>query len=159
MTKRVIVLSDTHGKEAAMMSVLERKADEYIFLGDGEYELMTAIDRYPQKKISAVCGNCDYGSSRQLMDVCSVNGVRILFAHGHTCAVDLSADTLAKLAAVYSAKIALYGHTHCRHLEYRDGLYIVNPGSAALPRDSLPASYAYIDITDKGEIFCAHADV
>lgn len=158
-TKRIIAFSDTHGKRSAMHEIFERPADAYLFLGDGNRELDDMRLIYPDKKILSVCGNCDFYSSAPLIDIYCESGVRIMFTHGHGHGVKYSLERLLALAKENNINVMLYGHTHCRRIEYIDGIYIINPGSAAQPRDFLPPSYAYIDITDKGEIFCAHAQL
>ena len=50
------------------------------------------------------------------------------------------------------AKIALFGHTHVPYNQYHDGIYMLNPGSIAFPRDCSRPSYGLIDITPKGII-------
>ena len=44
------------------------------------------------------------------------------------------------------ADIALYGHTHQAEIEYRDGLYLMNPGSL----HGSYGTYGIIDITPAG---------
>ena len=39
-----------------------------------------------------------------------------------------------------------------------NGVYLMNPGSAAQPRDGMPPSYAYIDY-EKGGIFISHVSL
>lgn len=158
-TKRVIAFSDTHGRKSAMYKIFSRPADAYIFLGDGERELEEMRAIYPDKQILSVCGNCDFLASSPKIGLHTAGGVRIMFTHGHDFNVKYTLDRLLELAKQNDIKVMLFGHTHCRRIEYIDGIYILNPGSAAAPRDFLPPSYAYIDITDKGEVFCAHADV
>lgn len=156
--KRIIVFSDTHGNLSAMRKVLEKDADAYIFLGDGERELDKMREIYSGKTVMNVRGNCDFCSQAPEIDLCSVNGVRIMFTHGHNHGVKYSTDRLFYLAEENDIQIMLYGHTHCRDLKYDRGIYVMNPGSASIPRDFKAPSYAYIDITDKG-IFCAHAEL
>ena len=157
---RIIVYSDTHGNLAAHMEIFKRNedADAFIFLGDGERELDKMRALYPNKKILHVAGNCDWGSMTPDWDIFMANGVKILFTHGHTAGVKYSLDRLCYRAMEVGAKIVLFGHTHCRYYEYHDGLHILNPGSASLPRDSKGKSYAFIDILDSG-IVCNHVDL
>ena len=54
-----------------------------------------------------------------------------------------------EIAREAGCNIALYGHTHVSFCRYRDGLYVMNPGSPAQPRDGTK-SYGIIDITDTG---------
>jgi predicted phosphodiesterase len=43
-----------------------------------------------------------------------------------------------------------FGHTHCRMVDYVDGLHIINPGSLSQPRDGKGCSYGWIDVTNAG---------
>ncbi len=61
-------------------------------------------------------------------------------------------------AIAEDCNIVLHGHTHVRRNEYRNGVYLMNPGSAAQPRDGMPPSYAYIDY-EKGGIFISHVSL
>lgn len=157
---RIIVFSDTHGNFSAMLEIFKRNedADAFIFLGDGERELDKIRALYPDKKIMNVAGNCDYGSMTPDFDIFMANGRKILFTHGHTIGVKYSLDRLVYKAREIQADIVLFGHTHCRYCGYEDGLHILNPGSASLPRDFKPKGYAFIDIVDSG-IMCSHVDL
>ena len=61
-------------------------------------------------------------------------------------------DTHGNISAArqINAQIALYGHTHRRYYKYENGLHILNPGSASQPKDDLPPSYAFIDLSPYG---------
>ena len=157
----IAVFSDTHGNFSAMHKIFKRNnsADCFVFLGDGLDELEDIKAIYPEKKILSVSGNCDFGSFTKTSDIyMTPSGLKIFFTHGHRWAVKYTTDKLLEQAKNINAQIVLFGHTHCRYYEYVDGVHILNPGSAGNPRDFMPASYAYIDITDQG-IFCAHVDL
>ena len=142
---RIIVFSDTHGNYSAMHKIFKRNgdADLFIFLGDGERDLDSLRVQYLDKKIVNVSGNCDFASLTPENDIYMTdNGIKIFYK-----------------AKEIGAQIALFGHTHCRYYAYEEGIHILNPGSAGQPRDGKPASYAYIDITKDGGIFCSHVDL
>lgn len=153
---RIIVLSDTHGSYRALESVIMRNtdADWFIHLGDGERELDRFVTSHPElaMKIVHVAGNCDSSSLSPDTFVLPLFGHKIFAAHGHTFAVGWSLDDIKKTAAANGCDIVLYGHTHVRYQRYEDGLYIMNPGSASLPRDGKPASFGHIDISDAGVV-------
>lgn len=157
---RIIVISDTHGKFYALKNIIDRNKDAnaFIFLGDGERELDDIKCYYQDKEILAVCGNCDRSSMLPDVGLAVKRSKRIIYLHGHSHNVRVSTDGIKKLARENSADIVLFGHTHVRHFEYDNGLYVLNPGSAAMPRDGLAPSYAYIDITDAG-IVCNHVSL
>ena len=158
---RIIVLADTHGSYRRMKEVFLKNedADAFIFLGDGEDDLKRIRLAYPDKPVMSVKGNCDYTSSLPTEGVFEAEGVKIFFTHGHTWGVKYSLDRIFYKAKETGARAALYAHTHVRFYEYVDGVHILNPGSAALPRDGKGPGYAYIDITEKGDIFCSHVDL
>ena len=148
---RVLVLSDTHGHFSAFCAVLNQqpKADLVLFLGDTlqEYEDVQCL--YPHRQILAVRGNNDHDFTVPIVRTLAPGGVRMVMTHGHMHGVYGGIGGLEKLAQEHDAKIVLYGHTHCGRIEYENGVYYINPGSASLPRDG-HASYAYIDITPSG---------
>lgn len=157
---RIIVFSDTHGLKSAAAKVFDRNrdADAFIFLGDGEREFEYAKNLYPQKIALMVSGNCDYESMYPRTDIFMAGDTKIIFSHGHMHNVKTSADGMYNLAVSNKATIALFGHTHCRYSEYRDGVYLLNPGSASCPRDFTRPSYAFIDIMPNG-IVCNHVEL
>lgn len=157
---RIVVFSDTHGKFDVIKDIIDRQsyAYAYIFLGDGVREIDDIKCYFPDKKIYAVCGNCDWASTLPGVGLTVLKGKKIMYTHGHMYNVRYSKEGIKHLARENKADIILFGHTHERYFEYEDGLYVLNPGSASQPRDGKPASYAYIDITDAG-VVCNHVDV
>jgi len=157
---RIIVISDTHRDFGAMLNIFQRNLDAelFIFLGDGEKELDEMRVRFPDKRILNVAGNCDLTSFATGVGVVTVNNVKIIFTHGHSYGVKGGIDGVLKLAKENKAEIVLFGHTHNRFYAYKDGVHILNPGSASNPRDGKKPSYAFIDITKAG-IVCNHVDV
>ena len=157
---RLVVFSDTHGNFRAAREVIERNPEVYtfFFLGDGEAEIDKLKIVYPEKQILNVAGNCDYNSMTPATDLYYAGKVRILYTHGHKLSVQYGVDELFNMTKQIGATIALFGHTHARYYEYRDGIYLLNPGSCSVPRDGLAPSYAFIDITPSG-IMCNHAEL
>lgn len=151
---KIIVLSDSHGNFRALSNVLDNYyADIYIHLGDGERELNTFCLSHPDKNIYHVCGNCDMASLSPDELLISPDDKNVIFAvHGHNHRVKYSLETLKQTARSKGANIALYGHTHARHNEYDNGLYILNPGSVYIPRDGNKPSFGVIELLPKGII-------
>ena len=83
--------------------------------------------------------------------VVEVGGVKIFFCHGHTRMVGSGTGLLEQAAREAGCKIALFGHTHVSCCRYQEGLYVMNPGSPAQPRDGR-RSYGIIDITPSGTL-------
>lgn len=152
---RILVLSDSHGDVNNMQYVIDRHKDaKYIIhAGDGIEQFEDLSYLYPNKKFIMVSGNNDWGSNYPYELLTQIDKTRIFIAHGHTMGVYFSTEPLYKAAVKYNAKIAIYGHTHIANVEYRDGIYIMNPGSIKRPRDG-QKSYGFIDITPNG-VVCA----
>lgn len=145
---RILVVSDSHGNDAALRRALlsQPKAEVVIHLGDGEEELQRARGSFPEKTFLQVKGNCDWGSSLPPVGEYTVDGVKIFYTHGHLYGVKSGLYTLACAARERKARVALFGHTHHALEEYDDGLYLLNPGSL----NSWEPSYGTVDITPQG---------
>lgn len=151
---KIIVVSDSHGNLPALKRVIcDYHADMYIHLGDGERELNTVCLLNPDKDIFHVCGNCDFASLSEDELLISPDDKNVIFAvHGHLHNVKYSLEQLKSTARKKGANIVLYGHTHSRHNEYDDGMYIINPGSVSIPRDGNKPSFAVIELLPNGII-------
>lgn len=154
---KIIVMSDTHGAYDRLLKLatLQKDADRFIHLGDGEQDVRLLFSRYPELEEKFYClkGNCDYGILSQAMrtlDVSLPYGHKIFAAHGDYFQVKFSTARIAYEARQHGADIVLYGHTHVTDCRYEDGLYIINPGSLGCPREHTKYSYALLDISESG---------
>lgn len=145
---RILVVSDTHGDFYSFKKAVEaqRAADVIIHCGDSRNELDEIKLLYPEKVVIAVKGNCDFASSLPLTEERVFENKKLFITHGHAYNVKMTMYNLCCAAREHKADIVIFGHTHNAIAEYDDGLYILNPGSL----NGYNASYAYIDITDKG---------
>lgn len=151
---KIIVVSDSHRNYSNLSKVIVQfHADLYIHLGDGERELNTICMTYPDKQIYHVSGNCDFASLSPDELLLSPDDKNVIYAvHGHMHNVKYSLETLKAAARQKGANIVLYGHTHQRHNEYDNGLYILNPGSVSCPRDGNKPSFGVIELLPNGII-------
>lgn len=137
MTK-ILVCSDTHQWTKPLRQIINREEPDLIFhLGDMLSDLPEAI---------GVIGNCDWMPG-DLERVEEVEGLRFFLCHGHRLGVKYSLDTLWARAKQEKADVALFGHTHRRHQEKREGIHLFNPGSLTYPKDS-HASYLLFYVED-----------
>ena len=148
---RLLVISDSHRNSRVIDKILAAQPDakHVFFLGDCTADIEDFNFIYPDKNFHIVCGNCDFYSTFKSVDIEVINSVRIFYTHGHNYSVKSSYQHLLKTAKENSCQIALFGHTHIPKTIYEDGIHLVNPGSCSKPREG-KASYAVIDITDKG---------
>ena len=159
---RIIVLSDSHGDFARADSVVSRNigyCDMVIHLGDGEDDVRKLREKYQQLIIHSVRGNCDYDNSVPASLVVSAGGVRIFCTHGHRCRVHYGTELLSENAIANDCLIALFGHTHSRCEETYGGIYLMNPGSCARPRDGRQPSFGVVEILKDGSIITGVYDV
>ncbi len=147
---RILVVSDTHGDFHSLNRAVKAQptAELIIHCGDGASQVDELRMMYPDKKIVAVRGNCDWGSMLPNFEVVEFGGKTIFVTHGHLYNVKLVLYPLICAARENKADIALFGHTHSAMTDYEDGLTVMNPGSC----HGYGASYGYIDITDRGDV-------
>ncbi len=149
---RIIVMSDSHGKQDAIEKIIAKNPDAamFIHLGDGQREIEEIKNKYPQLDIRNVAGNCDFNAPYPIVMVVDTEFARILCTHGHRYNVLGGLEVLKSIALDNDCQVALYGHTHVRYNSYSDKLYVMNPGSCSCPRDGNEPSYGYIDLTNAG---------
>lgn len=147
---RILVVSDTHGDLFTLMRAVRSQpaAEIIIHCGDGEAQAEELRLAFPDKKIVAVRGNCDWTSTLPAVETLRVNGKTIFITHGHLYKVKMTMYNIICAARENKADVVVFGHTHNAMTDYDDGLYILNPGSC----HGYGATYGYIDITDKGDI-------
>lgn len=148
---RILVMSDCHGAYHEAERVLSAHDDikTIFYLGDGVGVIENIMEFYPDKTFHIVSGNCDWNSKYNDYGEAVINNVRIIYTHGHKLGVKYGTEQLFKLAQNVGATLVLYGHTHISSVEYRDGIYLVNPGSLRLSREGAE-SYAIVDISKDG---------
>jgi putative phosphoesterase len=154
-SKKMLVLSDTHGSIHALKTVLNWAKDrmppkdticDAVFLGDGVYDLRPTADAagfFSNWKI--VRGNNDYEHSIQDSAVFDFSGYRFFICHGHRHSLYGGHHTLISAGRSNDANIVIFGHTHVPFLKNEGGLLLVNPGSVGRPRSRIGATFAVIE--------------
>ena len=137
---KILIMSDIHsaGRNAAEILKKHSDSDAVIFLGDGErgFELAMAecgldICGNDDQKVYQVSGNCDWDSMEPSLIRPVIDGVKICITHGHGHGVKSKAgiQNLADYAAAQGCKAALFGHTHRRYHDEKNGVILFNPGA------------------------------
>jgi len=149
---KIGIISDTHGDRYAVDTVLKLfpEAELWFHAGDctpdaGYLALISG------KKVHSVAGNCDWPNARvpEEMTV-DVAGHRIFLTHGHTMGVKYGVDILRDAAKSAEADIAIYGHTHAADID-PGAILVLNPGSAARPRDEREPSFMKLTLEEGKE--------
>ena len=128
--KKLIILSDTHGKKDGVLALMPRidENDYVVHLGDGARETLDLLDAFPDKTYFCA-GNCDFAPHFPTEGVLEVENVRIFYCHGHTYGVKSGLGALVNAAKRNDCQAVLYGHTHNARVDVIDGVTLICPGS------------------------------
>lgn len=127
--KKIVILSDTHGnlRDLEKLSSILQEADQVLFAGDGAND----FNIFPPeiyKKIKIVSGNCDFSSHPKEL-VFNIENKRVLLCHGDRYGVKSGLIRLFLRAKELKCDLVVYGHTHNRRIEEKEGILFVNPGT------------------------------
>lgn len=149
---KVFIASDIHGSAHYMKRLVEAYADSgadyMVLLGDifnhgprnplpKEYNPMAVAEMLNgiKDRLMVVKGNCDSQVDTLISEFPLVEDAflllgkrRIFCTHGHV----FHPEHLPNLA---KGDVFVYGHFHVVDVEKQDGITILNPGSASLPKD------------------------
>ena len=135
------VISDTHGLLRPEAVAALEGVGQIVHAGDiGNAEILTALSRIAP--VTAVRGNNDREPWARKIEgraVLEIEGHRLLVLH------DLEELDVDPAREGYAAVIA--GHSHKPHIERRDGVLFLNPGSAGPRRFRLPISLAILSVS------------
>ncbi len=160
---RLFFISDIHGSEYYLKKAIDRyeeeEADYLVILGDILYhgarnplpkghnpkEVIRILNNLSDK-IIAVRGNCDSEVDKMVLDFplmstysnLFLDGKRLFLTHGHLY-------NQSNMIDLEKGSSFIYGHTHIVRADYEDGIYFLNPGSIALPKEDSPHSYAVLE--------------
>lgn len=148
------VISDTHGRLSEQAYAALADCDHIIHAGD-ICNPGILRDLRTLAPVTAVLGNNDfmeYSEDVRRFAHPTIDGVKFLVAH-YPHDVDLSGTRNAALEPGDPIpEVCIHGHTHLPRLDFgkkaRPAQYVLNPGSASLPRGRYPASIAKIEIAD-----------
>ncbi len=145
---KIGIMSDTHGSlDAVAQAVsLAGPVDMWLHAGDliADAEHLAIIAGVP---VYSVAGNCDWPNMTVPEErLIEAEGHRILLTHGHNYGVRYDIEVLVEAAEDKEADIAVYGHTHIADISPGDDVYVVNPGSAARPRDEGRPSFMIMEL-------------
>lgn len=153
---KILVVSDTHGRDENLERVLEIESpfDVLIHCGDveGREDYIEAAADCP---VYMVAGNNDFFSDLEQEMVFELAGRRIFLTHGHYYRVSMELDRLVDEALDRKADVVLFGHIHRPVCQKEQGVLVVNPGSLSYPRQSGRApSYAVLHGEMGKELSC-----
>lgn len=142
------VVSDTHRDHYMIQTALEyvKSCDVVIHLGDNVQDVSEIAQKFKGKIIN-VKGNCDFSVDVPTERVEIIEEKKFFITHGHTYDVKYTLNNLKGKARELNADVVLYGHTHISQIIFEEGIWYINPGSAAYSRRG-DNSIAIIDISN-----------
>jgi|BioPla2DNA2_1021312.scaffolds.fasta_scaffold26725_3 putative phosphoesterase len=150
---KVLIVSDTHGKNNYLLQTLEKVSpiDLLIHLGDlgGSENFIKSMVNCPVEMIS---GNNDYFNGLAKDKIIKIGNYSVYLTHGHRYGVYYNTDMIKEAARARQADIVMFGHTHIPMIDLMDDIWAINPGSLSLPRqrNRIP-TYIIMDIDKNGK--------
>lgn len=151
---KVLIISDTHGRDINIDSVLEKEKelDMLIHLGDieGSEGYIESVSGCPCEMVR---GNNDYFSNLPAEKVIEIGKYKALLTHGHYYNVSVELRSIVMEAVERNVDIVMFGHIHRPVLEKINGVTVLNPGSLSLPRQAdHKRSYIIMGIDDAEKV-------
>ncbi len=150
---KILVVSDTHGKDTNLEKVFRkvRPIDALIHCGDieGREDYIATAAECPAYMVA---GNNDFFTDLPREIELDLGGHRLLIAHGHNYGVNMDLSRIVEEAHARKKDIVLFGHTHKPVIVRKGSVTAVNPGSLSYPRqEGRNPSFAIMEIDHKGE--------
>ncbi len=144
---RILVFSDSHGNMTEMMAAMKNERfDMLMHAGDYGEDLVRAAGMMGLSvPVHVVRGNCDPNSEYPREVMAETEGVRIFIVHGNRQAVKSGINRLYYYALEQNADVVVFGHTHAPLVKNTGDLYLLNPGTIAVPH-GYGKSYGIIEI-------------
>ncbi len=149
---RILVVSDSHGRNDDLKQVVEQVGDidMFIHLGDIEHGL-NYIRSLVSCETHMVTGNNDFRIDLPATDEFMIEDKAVFITHGHRFYVGYNVDNLRYYALENGYDIVMFGHTHMPYLEIGDDVTILNPGSISYPRQaSREKTFMIIEVDREG---------
>lgn len=151
---KILVVSDTHGRDRELETAVEREApfDKLIHCGDVEGREIF-IEALADCPCCIVAGNNDFFCDLPREQEITIGGKKALVTHGHYYGVSIDLSGIADEARSRGCEIAFFGHTHKPVVAQKNGVLVINPGSLAYPRQSgRKSSYVILNTDIRGNI-------
>lgn len=148
---KILIVSDTHGRHSNLLHTIEkvRPIDLMIHLGDiiGNEDYIKQI---APCKVEMVAGNNDFFSDVPKEKIIKIGNYTVMLTHGH--GVYYGINQIKEAARKNQAEIVMFGHTHVPMINLSDDIWVINPGSISLPRQSGGApTFIIMDIDSDGK--------
>lgn len=151
---KIGIISDTHGNAPAIRKAAPAAGpvDMWLHAGDFSYDANT-LRELTGLPVTAVAGNCDGMTvTAKLDEFIEAEGKRIWLTHGHRYEAKDRIQELIWWSRQYGADVVVYGHSHRPEIRQEEDVLIINPGSAAYPRQAKIPTIAVLKINRDGHM-------
>ena len=150
---RILVISDSHGKNDDVKQVIEQVGDIDMFIHLGDIERGPEyIRQLANCETHMIAGNNDYDIDLPATDSFMIADKKVFITHGHRFYVGAGLDKLRRYGIDNGYDIVMFGHTHVPYLERNKDITLLNPGSISYPRqDGRKHAFMLIDVDKDGE--------
>ena len=151
---KILVVSDTHGRDENLETVVYREApfDMLVHCGDVEGREIF-IEALAEVPCCIVSGNNDFFSDLPREEEIEIAGKKFLVTHGHYYGVSIDETGVVEEARSRNCDGVMFGHTPRPVLEVIDGILAINPGSLSYPRQmGRRPSYVVLETDEDGNI-------
>ena len=150
---KILVVSDSHGRNNHLNTVLDRVGDIDLFLHLGDLEGSEYfIETFVNCRVEMISGNNDYFTEIPREKIITIGKYTVFMTHGHRYSVYYDTVKLKEAAQARNADIVMYGHTHIPSIDMSDHIIAINPGSISQPRQpGRQPSFILMEIDKNGE--------
>ncbi len=156
---RIAVLSDTHLRVGKTLPsfVWEQLTQIDLIIHAGDLTHMGLIEELAcLAPVRAVRGNCDsWDVSLPDRDIIECEGFRIGLIHGDSGKGKSTPDRAYNAFKEQAVDLIVFGHSHAPFMEWRDGIFMFNPGSPTDKRREPRYSFGILDI-QQGQLRANH---
>ena len=114
---RILVISDSHGKNDDVKQVIEQVGDIDMFIHLGDIERGPEyIRQLANCETHMIAGNNDYDIDLPATDSFMIANKKVFITHGHRFYVGAGLDKLRQYGIDNGYDIVMFGHTHVPYL-------------------------------------------
>ena len=151
--KKIIIVSDSHGRNGNLWNVIEREKpiDMLIHCGDFQ-DRESELIKHAECDVCLVAGNMDYDDFPS-EKVVTLGSHKAFVVHGHKYRLYAGLEKLYYSALEKEADYVIFGHLHKPSIDTYGGVTFLNPGSISEPRqEDRIATYMTMLLMDDGSV-------
>lgn len=150
---KYILMSDTHGRVHNDVFAHLEGAKAILHAGDVGGDVHNELGNFAP--VYAVCGNTDYSAPHlpnARVEHFAFGAVGI--AHGHLQAQiwETRVLELYKMFEPNGVRLVLTGHSHQQYLQFRNGVWLINPGAVTRPRFHQQSGFCVMTYDEESDL-------